>query len=255
MTPRLRLASLLVCGLFVAEDPVVVAVRTRSSDWPLAGIVLDVGLAIVMVAYNFISSRYVVSVGSAAEIVTAMEQVDTQRAERIARIQNRCLRGLRRAASHLNPFNLIKTIGEHLGRSVDRIGASVSRRRLARVGNLFGDLGAVNVLGVPGAGLALSTLGRPVSRAQSLRHCVLFVASWFVGARIVGLLVGAAHDLPVVGRSMMTVTGAIGVVFATVTDVTRPIGACTLALMVVAIAHYAGQVDRNIRANTRSTTS
>jgi hypothetical protein len=90
-----------------------------------------------------------------------------------------------------------------------------------------------------------------VTRAQSLRHCLLFVASWFVGARLVGLLVGAAHDVPVIGRAVMAATGAIGTTFATLTDVTRPIGAVTLLVMLAAIAHYAAQVDRNIRANTR----
>jgi hypothetical protein len=175
LIPRLWLASLLVCGLFVAEDPTIIAMRTRRPH---------------------------------------------------------------------------QTAGARLGRSADRIGASARDRRFHRVAALFEDLGAVNVLGVPGASLAVSTSGHRVSRRHSMRYCVLFVASWFVGANLIGWLIGRAHALPLLGTVAIDATGAIGEAFVLLTDVTQPIGAVTIAAMTAATVRYAGLVERTCRAMT-----
>jgi hypothetical protein len=92
--------------------------------------------------------------------------------------------------------------------------------------------------------LALSTCGREVSRWRTLRLCVLFVGSWFVGARLVGWLVGRAHAVPVVGTSAATVTSAIGATFAELTDVTQPVGALAVGAMTTAVLQSARQVER-----------
>jgi hypothetical protein len=250
----LWLASLLVCGLFVAEDPTIIAMRTRLNGSPTTRLGVDLALASLMIAYNFACARYVVSISSVTHILDAMARVDAERDERIARITNPLLRRVRRAVKHLNPFDLIKLAGARLGRSVDRIGAQARDRRFHRVAALFEDLGAVNVLGVPGASLAVSTSGHRVSRRHSMRYCVLFVASWFVGANLIGWLIGRAHALPLLGTVAIDATGAIGEAFVLLTDVTQAIGAVTIAAMIAATLRYAALVERTCRAMTSSPT-
>ena len=77
-----------------------------------------------------------------------------------------------------------------------------------------------------------------------MRLCVLFVASWFVGARLVGWAVGRARAVPVVGAGVASVTSAIGSTFTQLTDVTRPVGALALGAMTAAVLHSARQVER-----------
>lgn len=242
--PRLWLAALVVCGLFIAEDPAILAARARFGGSAAERVGIDVGLALLMIAYNFAGTRYVVSVASSMRLVEAVAAADDERATRIACIRSRRLRAVRRAVSHLNPFDLIKVVGEWIGRSVERIAASARHRYLYRAASLVEDFGTVNVLGVPGAGLALSTYGREVSRWRTMRLSVLFVMSWFVGARLVGWAVGRAHAVPVVGTAIATVTGAVGSTFAQLTDVTQPVGALALCAMTAAVMQSTRQVER-----------
>ena len=242
--PRLWLAALVVCGLFIVEDPAILAARARLGGSAAERATIDVGLALLMVAYNFVGARYVVSVASSMRLVDAVAAADDERARRIASIESPRLRAVRRAVSHLNPFDLIKVVGERIGRAVERVATAARYRSLYRAASVVEDFGTVNVLGVPGAGLALSTCGREVSRWRTMRLCVLFVGSWFVGARLVGWAVGRAHEVPIVGPIVATVTGAIGSAFTQLTDVTQPVGALAVGAMTVAVLQSARQVER-----------
>ncbi|MGD9705383.1 MAG: hypothetical protein AB7Q42_14535 [Acidimicrobiia bacterium] len=241
---RLWLASFLFCGLFIAEDPAIVAVRTRLAGSAAPGVGGDIALGLVMIVYNFVCARYILSIASSTRLAEAMAGVDDERAERIAGIRSPLLRWLRRGASYLNPFDLIKVVGERLGRLVERIGTAARHRRLRCAASLVGDLGVVNMLGVPGAGLALSTNGHFVSRRHTMRLCILFVASWFLGARLVGWVVGRAHSVPVVGNVFAAVTGAMGSAFERLTDVTQPVGAIALTALTAAVMRSTWEIER-----------
>jgi hypothetical protein len=237
-------ASLLVCALFLVEDPAVVAVRSHLAGPTSNRIAIDVLLGAVMVGYNFVASRYVTSVTSAAGLLDAIDRVDAERAARLARTRHPVAHAARRAAIVLNPFNLIRKVGARLGRALDEVSVTARRRRLRRTAALLEDLGVVNILGVPGASLARSTGGHALSRRGSMRHCVLFVGSWFAGARAIEWLVERAQRMPVAGAVATRSTRAIGVVFDALTNVTRPLGAVTVALVMLAVLRYAGEVER-----------
>lgn len=224
----------------------MIAIRLWLGDGPIDPWLVDAVLAITMVGYNYAASRYVVGVAAARQIVEAMERVDLARAARVAATRNTVLRVARRTAVRLNPFNLVKWAGGLLGRSADDVSARIRHRQLRRVGSWVEDLGAVNVMGVPGAGLALVTSGRPLSRAQSMRHCVLFVGSWFTGAHLVAAAVGGLHTVPALGETASAVTGATGTVFTTLTDPTRPVGAIAISAVVASVVHYAAEVQAEL---------
>ena len=247
MSSRLWMASLVVCGLFVAEDPGVIAVRAGLDGSPNARIMIDLALATAMVGYNFAASRFVVSIASAPRILDAMSAVDQQRGERIDRTRQPILRFVRRVVSRLNPFDLIKVIGERVGRSLERATSSARHRRFHRVASGLEDLSVVNLLGVPGAGLALASGGHSMTRGHSLRQSVLFVASWFVGIRCIEWFLDQARRLPALGTALTALFGAIGTVFATLTDVRRPIGAIFVAAVTLAIVRYSVRVERTAR--------
>ena len=200
-----------------------------------------------MIAYNFGSTRYVVSIASAPRILDAMECVEAGRSARIARITNPTWRRVRRLVGHLNPFSLIKTLAMRIGNSMNQVSATAGVRGRRRLSGLVGDLGIVNVLGVPGAGLALSTQGIEISRRHTLRHCMLFVGSWFAGAHVIGLLVAGAHTVPLAGPAAVTLTGTIGAGFARLTDVTTLIGAVACTVAALAILRFTLAVDRAVR--------
>lgn len=241
------MASLVVCGLFVAEDPGVIAVRAGLDGSPNARIMIDLALATAMVGYNFAASRFVVSIASAPRILDAMSAVDRQRGERIDRTRQPILRFVRRVVSRLNPFDLIKVIGERVGRSLERATSSARHRRFHRVASGLEDLSVVNLLGVPGAGLALASGGHSMTRGHSLRQSLLFVASWFVGIRCIEWFLDQARRLPALGTALTALFGAIGTVFATLTDVRRPIGAIFVAAVTLAIVRYSVRVERTAR--------
>lgn len=237
---RLWVASLVVCGLFVAEDPTVLAVRARLGGSTLERIATDGGLALAMAVYNYAGSRFVIGVAGASDIVAAMDRVDRARSVRVAATRSTVVRCLRALAVRANPFRLVRVAGEWIGRATERVG----RGRSGRVCGWLGDLGAVNVLGVPGAGLALRTSGRAVSRGQSARQSLLFVGSWFTGARVVELAVHRIRGVAFLGDAAAASTHAVGDTFTILTDVTRPIGATVLALVVVSVVRYATEVQR-----------
>jgi hypothetical protein len=242
-------ASLLLCALFLVEDPLVVAVRTRLAGSTSDRIVIDVLLGAAMIAYNFVASRYVTSATSAAGVLDAIDRVDAERAERLARTRHPVAHAARRAANVLNPFHLIRTAGSRLGRALDGVSVRARRRRLRRTAALLEDLGVVNILGVPGASLARSTGDRALSRRGSLRHCLLFVGSWFAGARAIEWFVGWAHRVPVLGVIAAQSTRAVGSSFDALTNVTRPVGAVTVALVMLTVLRYATEVERAARTN------
>lgn len=248
--PRLWLAALVSCALLVGEDPLVIGIRTRFGGTSTTSrLQFDLVLAVVMIAYNFGSTRYVVSIASAPRILEAMDRVDDQRSARIAEIKNPVWRRVRWLGNHLNPFMLIKVIGVRVGRSMDRMSGSARLKRRHRLSSVVGDLGIVNVLGVPGAGLALCTQGIEISRRRTMRHCVLFVGSWFIGAHIVGLLVAGAHAVPVLGSAAIVFTGAIGAGFALLTDMSTPVGALVCTAAAAAVLRYTRAVDRATHAD------
>ncbi len=79
---------------------------------------------------------------------------------------------------------------------IEHLRAGPNRRALAGITELLGELAAVNVLGVPGAGLESVSRCERVSSRTSLWHAILFVASWFAGARLLGAFLEALYAIP-----------------------------------------------------------
>ena len=207
------MASLLCCGLFVAEDPGIIAVRRALGDvWQgtVSGIAIDVLLGVTMTGYNYAASRYVVSVGEASSIDAAIRRLGEMRAAALDAEPRRSRRAIRRALQRLNPFDAIRLAAEGFARMIERLRAKASRRALARLAQVLGELAAVNVLGVPGAGLESVTRRERISPRTSLRHAMLFVASWFAGARLLGAILGTLYTIPALGEAIAAITGLIG---------------------------------------------
>ena len=243
-TRRLWVASLVVCGMFVTEDPAIAALRSHETGTSQHRMVLDVALAAFMIAYNFACSRYVVAATSSVNMLDAIAEVDARRAERVAASRTQMARVLRTAAHHLNPFQLIKVAGDRLGRSISRATSSARVRRFARTTEVLEDLGTVSVLGVPGAGLALGTTGLLATRRRSLRHSVLFAASWFAGARLIGWTLRGVRTVPYAGAAVTALARTVGAIFGLLTDVTSPVGAIAVLAVAVAVVRYAIEVER-----------
>jgi hypothetical protein len=247
----LPVASLLVCALFVAEDPAIVAVRSRIGGQQDPALAVDLAIAASMIAYNIAISQCVVTVTGAAHIPTAMSIVDAERLARVAAMPSRARRIAHRLPALVNPFNLIKVTGDRLGRNVDRISATTRRCRLWTVAALLEDLALVNVLGVPGAGLAIATTGRQIGWRDSLRHSVLFVASWFAGAHVLAWMTDHLHDVDGIGPMAATATRVFGDAVVLLTDPTRAVGALMIAVVTVAIVRYAGRIERTSKTLAR----
>lgn len=240
----LWIGALLVYGLLLVEDPGMLAVRVRLAERGAPDRLADAGLAAMMLIYNYAASRRVVGVAASTALAEAMDHVDRRRAARVAATGSVVVRIGRSLAVCLNPFALVKRAGGLVGRAADRLRRRWHGTRLEPVAAWFEDLGMVNLVGVPAASLAIATARGGCDRRRSLRHGVLFVGSWFAGARAVGALVGAAHSVPVVGPVCERVTWWIGRVFTTATDPTRPAGAVVITLAVTAVVRYAVEVQR-----------
>lgn len=240
----LWVGSLLVYGLLLVEDPGMLALRLHLTERGAPGWLTDVGLAVLMLVYNYVASRRVVGMTASAVLAEAMDHVDRRRAARVAATTSRVVRLARSLVVSLNPFALVKRAGDLVGRAADRLGRRLHATRLQPVAGWVEDLGMVNLVGVPAASLAIATTRGGCTRGRSLRHGVLFVASWFAGARTVGALVGAAHTVPVVGPACERITWWVGRVFGVVTDPSRPVGAVVVTLAVVSVVRYAAEVQR-----------
>lgn len=244
---ELTRASLLCCGLFVAEDPGIIAARRALGDvWSgtTSGIAIDLLLGVTMTGYNYAASRYVVTIGEASTIDAAIGRLGEMRAAALAAEPRLWRRVIRRALRRMNPFNLIKFGAEGFARMVETLRAGAHRRALARVAEVLGELAAVNVLGVPGAGLESVARRERISSRTSLRHAALFVASWFTGARLLGATLDALYAVPVVGGTVAALTHLFGRCFDTATDVRRPVGAVVVAVVVAAVIRYSRAVER-----------
>jgi hypothetical protein len=244
---ELTRASLLCCGLFVAEDPGIIAARRGLGNvWSgtTSGIAIDLLLGVTMVGYNYAASRYVVTVGEASTIDAAIGRLGEMRAAALDADPRRWRRTIRRAWRRLNPFNLIRLAAEGFAHMIETLRARAHRRALARVAEVLGELAAVNVLGVPGAGLESVARRERINSRTSLRHAALFVGSWFAGARLLGAALEALYAVPAVGSSIAAATHIFGRCFDTVTDVRRPVGAVVVAVVVAAVIRYSRAVER-----------
>jgi CBS domain-containing protein len=244
---ELTRASLLCCGLFVVEDPGIIAARRALGDvWSgtAPGIAIDVLLAVTMTAYNYAASRYVVTVGEAASIDAAMRRLAEVRSAGLDVGERRWRRVIKRLLRRLNPLNLIRLTAERFAGVVDRLRAEANQRALAGVAEVMGELAAVNVLGVAGAGLESVARSERVSSRTSLRHSALFVASWFAGARLLGVVLNSLYAIPGAGQGIATITAFVGRTFDTLTDVRRPIGAATVVVVTAAVVRYSRTVER-----------
>lgn len=226
----------IACGLFLAEDPVVIAVRQhlRGEMSGAQVVALDVVLATLMLGYNYAAVRYVVRVSSSTVVEQAIVELGDERPERgrVARV-----------LQALNPFNVIKVVAERAGRLLGRAGDAATRRGNS-VGRLLGDLAVVNLLGVPGAGLQRATSGRGVGADDSFRLSALFVLSWFAGAWLIESTLDAASDWPLIGPVLEPAWRAIARTYAAVTDVTTPLGAVCVIVFVVAVVRAIARVER-----------
>jgi hypothetical protein len=243
---ELTRASLLCCGLFVAEDPGIIAIRRAMEDvWTgtTAGIAIDVLLGVTMTGYNYAASRYVVTVAEAASIDAAMRHLAATRAAEDAG-RRPIRRAFRRLLRRLNPLTLIGLAAERFAELVGYLRCKADQRALARVAEVVGELAAVNVLGVPGAGLESVARSETVSNRTSLRHAALFVASWFAGARLLGAVLDSLYALPGAGQVIAEMTATVGTAFDTLTDVRGPVGAVTIAVVTVALIRYSRAVER-----------
>ena len=138
---ELTRASVLCCGLFVAEDPGIIAVRRTAGDvWSgtASGIAIDVLLGVTMIGYNYAASRYVVSVGEASSIDAAIRTLGEMRASALDAESRRTRRTLRRVLDRLNPFNAIKVAAEGFARMIEHLRTKASRRALARLAEVLG---------------------------------------------------------------------------------------------------------------------
>jgi hypothetical protein len=244
---ELTRASLLCCGLFVVEDPGIIAARRALGDvWTgtVSGVAIDVVLGVTMTGYNYAASRYVVTVGEAAAIDAAMRRLAEMHAAAGGVGEKRSRPAIKRLLRRLNPLDMIKMAAEGFGRLVDHLRAKANRRALARVAEVMGELAAVNVLGVPGAGLESVARSERVSSRTSLRHAALFVASWFAGARLLGALLHSLYAIPGAGQVIAVITSSIGRTFDLLTDVRRPVGAVFVALVTAAVVRYSRTVER-----------
>jgi hypothetical protein len=244
---RLTCASLLCCGLFVAEDPGVIALRRGLGNaWPgtPAGVAIDLALGASMAGYNYAASRYVVTAAEAASIDAAMRHLAEVSDAALAAEPRRTRRAAKRLLRRLNPFNMIRATAKAFAGLINRLRPHANHRSLAGVAELLGELAAVNVLGVPGAGLESVARREAVGRRTSLRHAVLFVASWFAGARLFGGALGALHAIPVAGNLIRSITAMLGTAFDTATDVTHPVGAAVVAIVVTTVARFSRMVER-----------
>jgi hypothetical protein len=244
---ELTRASVLCCGLFVAEDPGIIAARrSLGGIWigTTSGIVIDVLLGVTMIGYNYAASRYVVTVGEASSIDAAIRSLGEMRASALDAETRRTRRAIRRVLHRLNPFNAIKVAAEGFALLIERLRRKASRRALAGVAEVLGELAAVNVLGVPGAGLESVSRRDPIGPRTSLRHAALFVASWFAGARLLGSVLDALYAIPVLGDAIATLTGFVGRSFDLFTDVRHPIGAIAVAAVAAAVIRYSRAVER-----------
>jgi hypothetical protein len=204
-----------VCGLFAVEDIAVIAARQRlravfGSDWAAAA-TIDLALAAAMISYNYAATRFVTGVAGSPTIIWAAGE----------------LSGRPSRWRHLDPLRAIR-------QAVERLGTA-------------GDVVAVNVLGVPGAGMERALRDGSVTRRRTLRLCVLFAVSWFGAAAVIEGVVGGLTALPVAGRAVAQATKAAGTAFATLTDPTGPFGAVVLAVAGVLAARYALRVERLAR--------
>jgi hypothetical protein len=244
---ELTRASLLCCGLFIAEDPGIIAVRRALGDvWTgaAAGIAIDVLLGVTMTGYNYAASRYVVTVAEAASIDAAIRHLADTRGAASDVDQGRIRRAFSRSLRRLNPLTLIGHAAERFAQLVDFLRCKADQRALARVAEVMGELAAVNVLGVPGAGMESVARGEEVSHRMSLRHAALFVASWFAGARLLGAVLDSLYALPGAGPVIAEITATVGGVFDTLTDVRSPLGAATVAVVIAALIRYSRAVER-----------
>jgi hypothetical protein len=244
---ELTRASLLCCGLFILEDPGIIAARRALSDvWTgtTSGIAIDAVLGVTMIGYNYAASRYVVSVGEASSIDAAMRRLAELRIAALEAERRRTRRVTRRVLRQLNPFNLIKAAAEGFGRVLDQMRSRANQRALASVAELMGELAAVNVLGVPGAALESVARRERVDSRRSLRHAVLFVASWFAGARLLGIVLDALYGIPAAGDGIAATTSAIGSSFDTLTDVRHPAGAIAIVVVTASLIRYTRTVER-----------
>ena len=240
-------ASLLCCGLFVAEDPGAIAIRRGLGDaWPgvSAGIAIDLALGATMAGYNYAASRYVVSAAEAASIDAAMRHLADLSDAALAAEPRRVRRAAKLLVRRLNPFSVIRATAEAFAGLVNRLHQQANHRALHGVAKLLGELAAVNMLGVPGAGLESIARRQRVSRRTSFRHAVLFVTSWFIGARLLGGVLGALHVIPVAGKLIRSITATLGTAFDTATDVAHPIGAGVVVVVATAVVRYSRAVER-----------
>ena len=198
-----------------------------------------------MIGYNYAASRYVVSVGEASSIDAAIRTLAERRASELEaeprQIASSDSTGCSIASTR---STLIKLAAEAFARMIERLRMKASRRALASLAEVLGELAAVNVFGVPGAGLESVTRRERISPRTSLRHASLFVASWFAGARLLGAILGVLYTVPVLGAAIATITSTIGAAFDTLTDVRHPIGAIAVTLVVVAVIRYSRAVER-----------
>lgn len=239
---RLWTATAITCGLFLVEDPAVIAARQRLRGVDVTtarATAIDVGLAVVMLVYNVAAVRYVARVASAALIERAVTDLDDER----ARHQGRLAAVLRA----VNPFELLKQLAGRVGAALERAGVAARRRGRRRAAQLLSDLALVNLLGVPGAGVRRATVGTSVTVGAAVRMSVLFVGSWFAGAWIIEGTLRVVRDWPVVGAATSAAWSAISNTYAAVTDVSEPWGACCVGAFAIVVVRYVRRVERRVR--------
>jgi hypothetical protein len=232
----LWVGAAIACGLFLAEDPVVIAVRQHlRAGGGAHTMLLDLALAVVMLGYNYAAVRYVVRVSSSAVVEQAIAELDDEHPD--GGWGTRVVHGL-------NPFTVIKAVAERAASLLGRAGESATRRGRAAAGRLLGDLAVVNLLGVPGAGLRRTTAGRTVGADDAFRLSALFVGSWFAGAWLIEVTIDAASGWPIIGPVLEPTWHAIATTYAAITDVTTPLGATSIAVFTVAVARAIARVER-----------
>jgi hypothetical protein len=230
LTTGLGAAAIVSCALFLLEDPAVIAVRSQlrhrsDFDW----LAIDLGLALVMVGYNVAASRFVSRVAGSERILVAFEMTERRRSRR---------------GPTINPFELLRSAFDFVASGIGRAGNMAERRGHARWAGLLAEVSLVNVFGVPGLALDGSRRGSPPTPAASVRHSILFVGSWFLGAHAVGAVLDAIRAVPIIGDDIAALLERIGAAFLALTDVTTLLGAVVIGVAGVAVLRYSVRVTR-----------
>ena len=233
----------MVVGLLVLEDSAVIAVRQRmrrslGDDLRTVALV-DLTLALVMIAYNFAASRFVANSLQALAVGQALDTLD----ERAQGDHRR----IRRVVSSASPLALSGRIGGGIGQR-----SSAAGERLERGGHRDAAHLSARPRGRQHRRRARRRDARDPDRPLRVRPraaCVTARCSSHPGSPGRGdrVVVDAGVRAPVVGTAVDRVVRVVGSLVTAATDPTTPVGFGVLLAIAGGVAAYTVRVGRLAR--------